>query len=147
MPLWNGIRCQCGQKKKKPLSQLLVVFWLLECVEPESQDREPKCSCVGCFRVSPKLLFGELEKQPGKPVKSSSSSKQGTSTEEWGRKETVLRCVLSSETNRGSSSFCVVDWKRHGITYWWALVVQGETHASFKDIGSYCFQSASSDTQ
>ena len=165
MALWNGIRCQSGQKKKKKkkksppitaLSCLLTagMFWAAgqrakghgDNRVTYFSDMAPKPLFFGvCVGGSSKNLKKKKKKKVWKAIKASSKRRRGVSSEERGRIETVLCWALSSKTNQGSSSFCVVDWKRQDITYWWALVVQGETHASFKEIASRCFQPAFSD--
>lgn len=151
MALWNGIKCLWGPKTKKAsvtaLSCLLTagMYWA-RVTGQRGKGHWDNCSCASYFRVAPKLFSGSLKKTVQKPIKASNLRKQGMSSEERGRIETVLCWVSSSKTNQGSSSFCLLDWKRQDITYWWALVVQGETHASFKEIPSYSFQAASSDT-
>lgn len=55
------------KKKKKPLSLLSLVFWLLECIEPQSQDREAKgittIAVVSVISEELQTLFWELEQQ------------------------------------------------------------------------------------
>lgn len=154
---FGALACHCEmglgfsaakKRKKKSLPLLSVVFWLLEFIGPESQDRKPKGSgTIAVVSVTSEWLwlFPESLKYSLEIYKSVKF--KATLNVIGGRIETVLCWVPSSKTNQGSSSFCVIDWKRQGITYWWALVVQGETHASFKEIASYSPHSAFSDAQ
>lgn len=153
MPLWNGIRCPSGREKKEeeeksPYHGSWLSSGCWNVTGRRATGRRDKC-CVSVaaeFLPQNSSFRGGVWETAWKPIKASSLSKQGMSAVEWGGRETALCWVLSSKTNQGRSSLCVVDWKRQGITYWWALVVQGETHASFKDAANYCFQAASSDT-
>ena len=158
-----GVR-QSGQKKKKKkksppitaLSCLLTagMFWAAgQRAKGHGDNRVTYFSDKGLKNLffwgvcgaEHKKTKKKKKKKVWKAIKASSKRRRGVSSEERGRIETVLCWALSSKTNQGSSSFCVVDWKRQDITYWWALVVQGETHASFKEIASRCFQPAFSD--
>lgn len=100
MALWNGIRCQSGQKKKKkkkpPLSLLSVVFWPLECFEP--QDSEPKGTGTAVSLISvtwlQNLFFLELKKSQ-KSLKSYKSIKlKMTRGVIWGARENRDSIVL-----------------------------------------------------
>lgn len=150
MPLWNGIRFQCSQKKKKKslyhCSRLSSDCWNL--LSQSHRTEKPKGSgTIAVVSVTSEWLWVFPESLKNSLEIYKSVKFKTTHNVIGGRIETVLCWVPSSKTNQGSSSFCVIDWKRQGITYWWALVVQGETHASFKEIASYSPHSAFSDAQ
>lgn len=132
-----------GKKKKKLLWLLSFVFWVLECVNGVGAlwgKRQGFC-CYFFLWVFLKMKNTPPESH-GRPVL------KRTRVILWADwMWTVLCCVATSERNQGSSSFSVMDWKRQAISYWWALVVQGETHASFKEIASYSLPSVAHDNQ